>query len=159
LPCIYIAYRLGVSEEGIRAALLTLKSSKMRFEINTSEHGPILINDAYNASPTSVKASVHTFLSLYPNRKKMVVLGDIFELGEQSEAFHREVGLFLADKEVDVITIGKAAAWISQMAKGTHYADKHEAAEALKAYLTNEYALLFKASRGMRLEELIKRLA
>lgn len=161
LPAAFVAYKQGFSLEQISAAMLSLAISTMRFQIIDGPNHSLLINDAYNASPTSMRASIHTFGQIYPNRKKILVLGDIYELGDESIPLHQALGGYLrtlneAGAQWMVFTVGDHAQYISSECGGTHFQTKEEAAQALRAFLTKEYALLFKASRGMKLEEIIK---
>lgn len=156
LPAVFIAYELGFTLNEIADSLLSLTISDMRFQILPGPGKSILINDAYNASPTSINAACETFLTIYPKRKKVIVLGDILELGEVANTLHTEVGLSLKEKECILITVGDKAALISKEAGGKHFATREEAAQELTQYLNQEYAILFKASRGMEFEELIK---
>ena len=106
-----------------------------------------------------MKAAIEAFLHLYPDRKKIVVLGDIYELGEHSERLHREVGEFLKEKELQLLTVGKDSHYISEVAGGTHFQFKENVTEYIQEhYLSENYILLFKASRGMKLETIIKEL-
>ncbi|QYY41892.1 UDP-N-acetylmuramoyl-tripeptide--D-alanyl-D-alanine ligase [Aneurinibacillus thermoaerophilus] len=159
LPAIFIAMHLGISRDEIIKQLATLTISAMRFERLEGANGLLVINDAYNASPSSMVASVETFLSIYPDRKKVLILGDMFELGAQSEAYHHEVGKKLKelDKEFELVAIGKDA---KHLAKGygpeaRYFVDKDEAAAYLERFKSNNYAVLLKASRGMHLETLL----
>src|SRR5690606_13901284 len=95
LPCLFIAHQLGVPFFQIKAALNNLNISEMRFQVIKGPKESILVNDAYNASPTSMKAAIDTFLEIYPERKKVLVLGDILELGEQEIELHQEIGRYL----------------------------------------------------------------
>lgn len=159
LPAAFIAYQFGFTLEQIASAMLSLAISAMRFQIIDGPKQSLLINDAYNASPTSMRASIHTFRQIYPNRKKVVVLGDIYELGDESKTLHQSVGKYIQDlkkkQELVVVTIGEHSQWISKECEGTHFSTKEEAIKALQPYLSKEYALLFKASRGMMLEDVI----
>jgi UDP-N-acetylmuramoyl-tripeptide--D-alanyl-D-alanine ligase len=160
LAAMSIANRLGFSKQEIKEALANLKISSMRFEVQKGKNDSLIINDAYNASPTSMKASIETFLSLFPKRKKVLILGDMFELGKESLEMHKQIGKLLTqhEKEIEyVVTIGKDSAYISNelRVKKKHIQTKEEAKNYLQSFLTNEHALLFKASRGMKLEEII----
>lgn len=159
LPAIDIAYRAGIDLDTIKKHLFHLSVSGMRFELLKGRNGALLINDAYNASPTSMKAAINTFFGIYPARKKVLVLGDMFELGDESEEMHREVGMYLKqrtkDLDVVLITVGKDSRWISRVFGGTHVEQKEQAIAELETYLTDEHAILFKASRGMQLEQLL----
>ncbi|WP_096467664.1 UDP-N-acetylmuramoyl-tripeptide--D-alanyl-D-alanine ligase [Aneurinibacillus soli] len=159
LPGIFIARKLGLSEEEITHQLANLSISAMRFERSEGANGLLIINDAYNASPSSMMAAVNTFLSVYPERKKVLVLGDMFELGAQSTAYHREVGekLRALNTSFTLVAIGDAARYLAEgYGEGAHYfASKEDAAAYLEAFKNDQYALLLKASRGMKMETLL----
>ncbi len=161
LPAIFIALQFGYSLDDVKQALITLSISPMRFELVRDVGDCIIINDAYNASPTSMKSSIETFSGILPEYKKVLILGDMFELGEKSEAYHKEIGQFI-DTYVQrfefLVTVGTASKNISDQASlpSRHFSDKKEAALFLAKYANSEHALLFKASRGMKLEELIQ---
>ena len=163
LPGILIANQLGYHSEDIANSLKTLTISPMRFELVQHAGQTVIINDAYNASPTSMKSSITTFGGILPHLKKVLVLGDMYELGEQSIDFHRSVGKHintLGESFEMVVTIGDHARYISETVAlpAHHFEQKDQAAEFLRQYLIPEYALLFKASRGMRLEEIVSSL-
>lgn len=158
LPCAFVAYHSGCSLTEIADQLLSLKISAMRFEILNGPQGSLFINDAYNASPVSMKKALETFIHLYPARKKIAVLGDMFELGSQSEQFHADIGQYALEKELTVITHGQHAEHISVHAKGKHAHTEEEAIKLLQPYLNSDYVLLFKASRGMHFDKLIEKL-
>jgi UDP-N-acetylmuramoyl-tripeptide--D-alanyl-D-alanine ligase len=158
LPGAFIAYQRGFSMEEIADSLLSLTISDMRFQVI---HGPkesILINDAFNASPLSMKAAIDTLTEVFPQRKKVVVLGDMFELGDQSDALHSEVGLHLKNKGFTVITVGEKAEHISRQANGKHFSTKEKAVKELEQYLDKEHVILFKASKVMKFPWMISTL-
>lgn len=159
LPGIFIALHLGVTPEQIKERLEGLEISPMRFQKILGENGLLIINDAYNASPSSMKASVSTFLTVFKNRKKIIVLGDMFELGTQSETYHREVGEALHEMAGDfkLVTIGNLSKEISDAYpnESIHFFTKEEAMAYLNQFKSREYAILLKASRGMKLETLL----
>lgn len=156
LPAIAIAKRWGMSAQQITDALATVKLSAMRFEKVPSAHGAIYISDAYNASPSSMQAAIETFVELFPDRKKVLVLGDMFELGSESDAMHAQVGAFanrLRDRISLLVAIGENARHLYGAYEGDkrHFATKEEAIAALLPLRDDSHAFLFKASRGMEL--------
>lgn len=164
LPAIWIGLSNGLSRDEIQQALATLKISAMRFEVSRGPQGSVLINDAYNASPASMKEAIKTFMNVYPDRDKVLVLGDMFELGAQSDDLHGEVGVFIENlaeqngKRPEVlVTVGEHSVHIHRAYRGSkqHFSSKEEAVSFLNKYLTPQYALLFKASRGMELEKMV----
>ncbi len=162
LPAIFIAYRYGYSLEEIHSSLSTLSISPMRFELVRDSKTATMINDAYNASPTSMKSSIETFAGILPTHKKVLVLGDMFELGAESPAYHQEVGQFIQELDAAnvayVVTVGDKSRFIGESLSlpTQHFEDKKEAAAFLTRFMNPQYALLFKASRGMKLEEIIQ---
>ena len=163
LPAIFIALQFGYRFDEINDSLQSLSISPMRFELVRDIRKTTVINDAYNASPTSMKTSIETFSGILLKHKKVLVLGDMFELGQDSEDYHREVGQFIStlkDKPSFVVTVGNQAAYLSETCgvPSQHFTNKSEVAPFLTQFCDQEHALLFKASRGMKLEEVIEQL-
>jgi UDP-N-acetylmuramoyl-tripeptide--D-alanyl-D-alanine ligase len=163
LPAIAIARHFGLSAEEIRQALATVSLSAMRFEVIRPKAGALIVNDAYNASPVSMEAAISTFADIFPGHKKLLVLGDMFELGENSPQMHAAVGEFAnryAGKFSLLIAIGENARYLYDAYQGEklYFAGKEEALAALLPFNTPEHAILFKASRGMMLETMLKAL-
>ncbi|MGG1658748.1 UDP-N-acetylmuramoyl-tripeptide--D-alanyl-D-alanine ligase [Brevibacillus sp. NRS-1366] len=156
LPAVAIAKRLGMTMEQIADALATTKLSAMRFEQVNSRHGALYISDAYNASPTSMEAAIRTFAELFPSRQKVLVLGDMYEMGPESQAMHAQVGTNineLASSFELLVTIGEDSRYLHAAYEGAklHFTTKTEALEALLPLRDASHAFLFKASRGMEL--------
>ena len=162
---IVLAKTLGMSaaeiEEGFKQATLT----GMRLERLTGKKGALFINDAYNASPSSMKAAIETLDGLEDYPRKIAVLGDMYELGSQEEALHRDVADAVSDRIDTVITVGEKGRWIGEALKekgwsGSVYIckTKEEAKPLLERLLSPDTAVLFKASRGMKLETLVQML-
>ncbi|MBD1382157.1 UDP-N-acetylmuramoyl-tripeptide--D-alanyl-D-alanine ligase [Metabacillus arenae] len=164
LAAIAAAKHFGLSEEKIREGLSCLEMTGMRLEMTKTESGLSIINDAYNASPTSMKAAVKLMEDLDGYIKKVVVLGDMLELGDHEEFFHTEVGREINHTAIDyVYTFGKLGAYIANGAlknflpeKVKHYEDKQELIADLKQTAGKGDLILVKASRGMRLEEVVE---
>lgn len=122
-----------------------------------------IIDDTYNASPDSMKAAIEVLHELESQGKKYIVLGDMFELGENEKKFHYEVGEYLANKSIDeLIVIGELAQNIAQALKDNNskitirnFKDKEEISFYLKADMTSKDIVLLKASNGMKLSELV----
>ncbi|WNS80407.1 UDP-N-acetylmuramoyl-tripeptide--D-alanyl-D-alanine ligase [Domibacillus sp. DTU_2020_1001157_1_SI_ALB_TIR_016] len=149
--------------EGLKKVELT----KMRMEWVEGKNGVKIINDAYNASPTSVKAAVSLVADLPSTSKKIVVLGDMLELGLDEELFHYQTGQAIdADKIDYVFTYGTLGQFIASGAKGSFgservfsFQDKDELVQSLQGMLQGGELILVKASRGIKLEEVVESLS
>ena len=159
---IELAKKIGLGEEEIEEGLKDIKISGMRFqEIRVGED--IYINDAYNASPTSMKAAIDTLNEIYNDKYKIAILGDMLELGEDEVKYHVEVLNYLLDKKIKLIYLYgermKKAYDIfmknkSEEHRFCHYSTKEEIVESLKS-IKMEKVILLKASRGTALEDII----
>ncbi|NNV07254.1 UDP-N-acetylmuramoyl-tripeptide--D-alanyl-D-alanine ligase [Geobacillus sp. C56-T2] len=164
LAAIAVARFFDISWEEIDAALSRLQVTRMRTEVVRTKRGFTVINDAYNASPTSMRAALLLLGELDGYRHKIAVLGDMLELGDQEVAFHREIGEMLRPQMVDyVFTYGPLARHIAEAAapffgqgRVTAFDDKTALAEAVLSVASPDDIVLLKASRGMKLEELLR---
>lgn len=155
---VLIGREIGLTDALIQQGFNQLEKTGMRFE-QERWHRHLLINDAYNASPTSMRATIELIQSLSDPRQKVLVLGDMYELGENAVQYHREIGKSI-DTPIDyVLTVGQLAKNISDYThvKHIHVDTREEAAHLLKQ-LEQPSVILFKASRGMRLEQIIQQL-
>ncbi|WP_460323321.1 UDP-N-acetylmuramoyl-tripeptide--D-alanyl-D-alanine ligase [Paenibacillus sp. YSY-4.3] len=164
LAAIAVARYFGVTEAAIKEGLTQVKLTGMRIEIVKGRSGITILNDAYNASPTAMKAAIGVLENMQGYRRKIAVLGDMLELGETEDALHREVGAFMEGGKVDqLFTYGTLGAKIAAGAAGhldqrsIHaYTDKAELIAGLVTVLHPEDIVLVKASRGMKLEEVVE---
>ena len=160
---IELAKKIGLTDEEIENGLKEIKISNMRFqEIKIGED--IYINDAYNASPTSMKAAIDTLNEIYNDKYKIAILGDMLELGENEVDYHIEVLNYLLDKKIKLIYLYgermKKAYDIFMKSKSEeyrfwYYPTKEGIVESLKN-IRMEKVILLKASRGTALEDIIK---
>ena len=163
LASMAIAKYFGVTWEEMKRGLVTLQMTGMRMEIVKTENGLTIINDAYNASPTAMEAAFHLMNGLDGFSKKIVVLGDMLELGDQEVQFHYEVGKLIDPARISyVFTYGRLGAQIAEGAKINFpnervkaYDNKEELVKNLQAVVDVKDVVLVKASRGMKLEEVI----
>ncbi len=150
----------GISPEKAAAGLAAYTPSGMRQRVH-EQNGVTFIEDCYNASPESVCAALQT-LSEVPAQRRIAVLGDMLELGVISEKAHAQTGQFAAKAGMDaVFTYGERSRLTAETAKAQGVRDvmsfsTHDAlALHLAQYLQKGDAVLFKASRGMKLENVI----
>ena len=161
---IELAKKIGLTDEEIQSGLKEIKISNMRFqEIKIGED--IYINDAYNASPTSMKAAIDTLNEIYNDKYKIAILGDMLELGENEVDYHIDVLNYLLNKNIKLIYLYgermKKAYDIFMKTKSEeyrfwYYPDKEGIVESLKN-IRMEKVILLKASRGTALEDIIKK--
>lgn len=123
----------------------------------------MIIDDTYNASPTSMKASIDVLADMPCEGKRYAVLGDMFELGDHTNQYHYEVGSYAARADIDeVICVGELAKQIKQgvddadtRVKAYSFLDKEEAAIYLISLLKPEDIVMIKASNGMNLGDIV----
>lgn len=156
---IAIGKRFDLTSEEIKEGLKNLHLTPMRFQ-KIEKENLIYINDAYNASPISMEYSLNTFDKLYNNMKKIVVLGDMLELGEKEIEFHREIIEKALSIKCDKIYLygermKKAYDLLAKNDKIRCINDKEDIVKLI-VNETEKVAVLLKGSRGMKLEEIIK---
>ena len=150
----------GLSDQEIADGIANFKATRMRMDVEKLENGVILYNDTYNANPQSMKAALG-ILANAPAARKVAVVGDMLELEPFAERLHREVGEYAAELPIDtLVTVGTRAGWLAEAALEGDMEDvrpcqdKEEAKKVLVELIAPDTAFLFKASRGMALEEL-----
>ena len=163
LAAIAVGKFMGVCEEDIVKGLRSLTITSMRTERVPAASGAMILNDAYNASPTSMRAGIDLLSELKGYRRKIVVLGDMLELGEDEIRFHQEIGHLLSPRSIDLIfAYGSLARHIAEAAETNFaksqvkwYSDKTMLIRDLTAVVTVGDLVLVKGSRGMKLEEIV----
>lgn len=163
LAAFAVGMEYEILPEKIAEGLENYVPSGMRQRIKDA-NGITVIEDCYNASPDSQKAGLNSLLKIAKGRK-IAVLGDMLELGSYSETAHRNVGEYAAECEIDLLfTYGKESEYMADSAKKAglkavfSFTDKAELTKALEKELKLGDTVLFKASRGMKLEEIFGRL-
>ena len=161
LAAIAAGLTLGLRVEEIQRGVSTLTTTKMRFEVIRRD-GLTIVNDAYNASPSSMRVAIKTTSEIYDGRL-IAVLGDMMELGEISERVHKEIGAELAENNFDIlITLGELGKFIAEGArdaglKNVYTFDTHEdAAKKILELVRDGDTILFKASHVMHMEKIIE---
>jgi len=157
---------LGLPGAVIAQGLSRFRPAAMRSQVFVS-HGVKIINDCYNANPASMKAAVQMLAQSGSHRKKIVVLGDMLELGPGAVKMHEEVGAFVARQGVDQLVacgvLGRSLAEGAKRAGLDHshileVPDAAAAAAAMKTMVKQGDVVLVKASRGMKLEQVVQAL-
>ena len=170
----YVALQEGVSEEAIRASFKGLELTKNRTEWKKASNGADILSDVYNANPTAMRLILETFSTIpaNPNGRKLAVLADMKELGEQSIDLHNQMILSLSPDVLDtVIFYGQDIAGLAQLASqmfplGHVYYFKKTAEEdqfedmvkQVKESLKEQDQILIKGSNSMHLAKLVEEL-
>ncbi|MDB8642151.1 UDP-N-acetylmuramoyl-tripeptide--D-alanyl-D-alanine ligase [Streptococcus australis] len=170
----YVALQEGVSEEAIRASFKGLELTKNRTEWKKASNGADILSDVYNANPTAMRLILETFSTIpaNPNGRKLAVLADMKELGEQSIDLHNQMILSLSPDVLDtVIFYGQDIAGLAQLASqmfplGHVYYFKKTAEEdqfedlvkQVKESLKEQDQILIKGSNSMNLAKLVEEL-
>lgn len=158
---ITLALELKISLHNIHKGLECLLHTSMRFEQIKSDSGMTIINDAYNASPTSMKAAIEVIKQMEGFSTRILVLGDILELGHLSEEYHRQIGKKIEGPITAVYTFGEETKYIdeelSRKDKIEHHFlhTKENLYEPLSKYSGSKTIILLKASRGLELETIL----
>ncbi len=132
---------------------------EMRMETRVAKNGETLINDAYNANPSSVREAIQGVCESYIDGEINLVIGDMLELGEKSPQYHMELGYYINSQRI------KAVYLIGEMTTNTkavlnnknvfHAKDTESLIKQLEAAQTNDKSVfLFKGSRGMQMENI-----
>ncbi len=156
----YIAKCLGMTSEEIEKGISAYKPTGMRMNIKHLSDGVILLDDAYNANPQSMEASLRTLETLAAE-KKIAVLGDMLELGEIAESAHSHIGDICRCSGIDmVLTCGELGRFIAAHAgeKGRWYEDREALEADLLSSITPGTAIEVKASRGMHFEDFTRKI-
>lgn len=121
-----------------------------------------IINDAYNANPGSMKAALLTLSKIACSGRRIVVMGDMLELGKWSKELHQDVGVYIGDAGIDVlVTVGQDSVFTASVAKDkgveTFACQNHtEALAVLNDMIKPSDVVLIKGSRGMRMERIVE---
>lgn len=146
----------GMSYDEIQNSLKKIKITSMRFE-KIEKNGILFINDAYNASPVSMKMALNAFSSLPLKKKKIVVLGDALELGDKEIEHHVDILNETLKYEFNKVFVYgermKKALERLNNPKIIHFTKKEDIRYELNKI--GDIAVLLKGSRGMKLEEII----
>ena len=152
--------------DGIKNGLELYEGTSMRMQ-EVILDGARIIDDTYNSNPVSLRAAVDFLSQLECHGKRIAVIGDMLELGEQSDELHREAGSFIADRQIStLVTVGDKASRIAEGALSDGFSgdsvficgSNSEAAERLRKIMGSGDIVLIKGSRGMKMEEIVESL-
>ena len=164
LAGIAVAEVLGIEPAGLRDAIRSLQTCEMRGR-RFAHRGVTILDDCYNSNPEAIRRMLD-LLRAEPARRRIAVLGEMLELGRWSESLHREVGSYAAGCGIDLLVgIRGAASHIVEaaveagMPRGAalFFEDSAEAGEFLRERAHEGDAVMFKGSRGTRVEKALER--
>jgi len=154
---------LGLTFENYNTLSLSLGTAPMRGQI-VQKNGIIFFADCYNANPDSVKAGLEAFFETPGGKRRIVILGDMLELGASGAAYHREIGHVLSKHSFDLaVFVGDLSkhAMREVLSSGIeehkvrHYDNSQECARSMAEYFRENDFVFVKASRGIGLEAVI----
>ena len=161
------AFALGIELDLIEKGLSSFKPLDLHMQFSNFYNGIKIINDSYNASPLSVKSALETLSEVAQKNRKIAILGDMLELGEKADFYHREIGKEVAKLSIDtLITVGQGGKIIAQSSKEEGMAEerifsfeKNEKKNLSKKLLSltkpGDFILL-KGSREMKMEDILE---
>lgn len=158
-----VAYSSGMTIDLIKKAVNNFKQEvKGRLRVFNNKKN-IIIDDTYNANPASVKTAIDTLDKIKCCGKKIIVLGDMLELGKLACSEHRQIGKCINGTSINVLfTLGNYSRNIASQLNGkkqkTHFSYKDELINELKKILEPGDVVLVKGSRRMKMEEIVKAL-
>ncbi|TAK73022.1 MAG: UDP-N-acetylmuramoyl-tripeptide--D-alanyl-D-alanine ligase [Gammaproteobacteria bacterium] len=150
---------VGIDLAAIQAGLETVTPAPGRLQMHTLANGVNVIDDTYNANPFSLQAAVETLVAFAG--KKILVLGDMKELGEEATSLHYSAGERIRQAGVDYLfTYGELSAHTAQaFGEGAyHFSEQEKLVTALKPFLYNQTTILVKGSRSMKMEKVVAQL-
>jgi len=165
LAAVACGLELNVSNENIKKGLANYSQEKMRLNIVKYKNGIKIINDSYNSAPSSAEASLSVLREVAGDKRSIAVLGDMLELGDYSREAHRQIGATVVREHINhLVAVGNLARDFVQGAleagmdeKNTRYfIEPKQAISYLKDFLEPQDVVLFKGSRGMKLDSVIE---
>ena len=156
----------GCSGEEIKAGLESFTPVQGRMNFKQTQRGFFLIDDTYNANPDSMEAAIQTLVSLEEQKKKVLVAGDMLELGSDAESLHEKIGRIAVKSGVARLYLtGDYAASVAKGAQNQGMPDadiikgnKGDLVKALNGFLCPGDCVLVKGSRGAGMEEIVRQL-
>lgn len=156
-----VGMSLGVASPAICRALAAFTPPEKR-SVLKDVGGVTMVDDTYNANPDSMQAALEMFRDMQVSGKKILILGDMLELGTLSEEEHRRIGLMINEMGFEhVFTYGQESETtyaVSSAPTGGHYDHKNDLVDDVLKIVKRGDAILIKGSRGMRMEEIVGQL-
>lgn len=155
-----IALKAGLTANEIIKASKKLRDFNKRMNVKRIKDF-VLIDDTYNANPESTKSAIEFVSSFKETKKKIIILGDMFELGNKEKKLHEELSSVITESKIDeIILIGKRMKFLSgklneKKISNKHFASRKKLNDFLKSLSFSGSVTLVKGSRGMKMEEFV----
>ena len=155
LAAIACAHAAGITADEIKTGLEAFVPVSGRLQKKQAANGATIIDDTYNANPDSVRAAIDVLAQAPAPR--VLVLGDMGEVGTQGKEFHEEVAAYAASRGIDtVLATGELAAHMAPHAR--HHKEFDALLQAVQAAATPDATVLIKGSRFMKMERVVQHL-
>ena len=158
---------VGVPLIKIKTALESVSPEQHRLQPILGPNGSILLDDTYNSSPVALEAAIDTLLQI-PARRKILVLGEMRELGKYSEELHREIARKIYKEKLDLVLLGQGdTQYIASELKDLGFLEERMESNLVNSQIVAKLlrslgkgdVCLIKGSRAVRLDEVVKRIA
>jgi UDP-N-acetylmuramoyl-tripeptide--D-alanyl-D-alanine ligase len=160
LAAVACALAIGIDTDAIQRGLAGFAPVNGRLQRKTARNGALLIDDTYNANPDSVRAAIDVLAQA--SAPRLLVLGDMGEVGNQGRQFHQEIGAYARERGIEnLLTLGDLARHASAAfgPPATHYDDIQAMQRALADISTPDTSVLVKGSRFMKMERVVQHLS
>jgi UDP-N-acetylmuramoyl-tripeptide--D-alanyl-D-alanine ligase len=166
MAAIAVCNAVGIGMGDICGKLIDFKLPPMRMEKQVCGD-IVVINDGYNSNPSSMSAALDEFSQLATPGRKILVCGDMLELGNYAESLHREVGTKVANANIDILwTVGSLSRFVAEEAIVNGMSEERirscdtseEASSLVASQLKKDDTVLIKGSRGMKLENVVRQI-
>ena len=157
MAAIGVAQALKIPIDSIKKGIESFKGVAGRLEVKHAKNGAIIIDDSYNSNPSSMIAAIDVLAS-HTSSHKLLVIGDMAELGEQSQRLHNDIIKYINDSSIShTFAIGDCMKEpvTNNIKYGSWYNSKNNLIKELRALMKEDTVVLFKGSRLMKMEEII----
>ncbi|MBD8006766.1 UDP-N-acetylmuramoyl-tripeptide--D-alanyl-D-alanine ligase [Bacillus norwichensis] len=166
LAALLVAREFSVPAADVKNGLNSVKLSTMRMEWSKGIKETTILNDSYNSSPTALRAVIGMLESMNSEKEKIIVLGDMLELGDKEKEYHEQIGEEINPSKIKyVYTYGELGKWIAHGAKKNFttghvfsFQSQDELIRSLKETIFGNELIVVKASRGMKMEKVVEAL-
>jgi len=161
-----VAFALGITFSSIKKGLQSFKPAKHRMKVFVGTKRSLIIDDSYNNNPAAAREALKTFIQIAAKKRKILVFGDMLELGKNEKRYHAEIGRTILDLNLDnLICVGELSKETCKIAakgvtgKAFWAKDWRQAYKFLLPLLDRNNTVLIKGSRSLGLDQLVSRLS